>query len=279
MKQDRGSEISKIKESAAFLASRVGAAPRLAIVSGSGLADLVVGARLTHRLDYSEIPFFPSTGVEGHPGILVTGRIAGYSVCVLQGRVHIFEGFSPQEVVFPVRTAAYWGVAEFVVTNAAGAVNPAFKPGDLMLIRDHINLTGENPLFGPNLDALGPRFPDLTQAYDAESSQVLLDVAAGLNIPLREGVYAAVPGPSFETPAEVKMLALLGIDAVGMSTVPEVIALRHMGKKVVGLSAVVNPAAGLGPSRLDHQDCLRVAAGCGRRISRLLSGYCSGSTV
>lgn len=244
---------------AALVRDRIGIEPTVALVLGSGLgayADTLEGAV---AVPYAEIPGFHTSTVPGHAGRLVAGRRHGLAVVAMQGRVHAYEGLSVDEVVFPLRTLWQLGARTVVVTNAAGGVNPGFAPADLMLIRDHINLTGRNPLVGPNDDRFGPRFPDMTATYDPELGAMARAAAADLGITLREGVYAGVLGPSYETPAEVRMIGALGGDAVGMSTVPEVIAARHMGMRILGISCITNAAAGLGGATLAHADVTEVA--------------------
>jgi purine-nucleoside phosphorylase len=215
------------------------------MILGSGLnslADAVQGADI---LPYDEIPHFPTSTVEGHVGQLILGRLENRPVMILQGRVHYYEGYSMQQVTLPVRIMQLMGVETLIVTNAAGGLNPAFQSGDLMLIRDHINLVGmagANPLVGPNDPSLGPRFPDMSQAYDLQLRSVAQHVAQENQIPLHEGVYIGLSGPSFETPADIRFLRLIGADAVGMSTVPEVIVARHGGLRVLGVSGISNVA-------------------------------------
>lgn len=238
-------------------------APRVAVVLGSGLGafgDTV--AERGRKIPYAELGF-PSSAVVGHAGALCLGTVEtdGVSVPIacMQGRVHAYEGHEPDRVVFAVRALARWGCRTFVLTNAAGGVNPALEPGDLMLLSDHLNLTGRNPLIGPNDDRLGPRFPDMSVAYDRELRDKARVAARVGGIVLREGVYAALSGPSYETPAEIRMLRALGADAVGMSTVPEVIALRHMGARCVALSCITNKGAGLSEGLLSHTEVQEVA--------------------
>ena len=217
----------------------------MGLILGSGLnplADEVTGA---DRIPYADIPHFPSPTVQGHAGQLVIGQLAGQDVLIMQGRVHAYEGFSLQQVTFPVRVMGELGIETLILTNAAGGLNPTFRPGDLMLINDHIGLmamTGGNPLWGPNDDTLGPRFPALNKAYDPELRRLARRIAAELGIELRQGVYIGLGGPTFETPAEVRFLRLIGGDACGMSTVPEVIVARHMGLRVLGISGISNAA-------------------------------------
>jgi purine-nucleoside phosphorylase len=228
--------------------------PRVGIVLGSGLGGLVDAIDQEGSIAYTDIPGFPASTVEGHGGQLVIGHLAGLPVAVMQGRVHMYEGYSPQAVVFPVRVLVRLGATALVITNAAGGVNPDFEERELMVIRDHLNLTGRNPLVGPNDLALGPRFPDMSDAYDPELRQLAHEVAEEQGLRLREGVYAGLLGPSYETPAEVRMLGILGADAVGMSTVTEVIAARHMGARVLGISCISNKGAGLSSHPLSHDE-------------------------
>ncbi|MEQ9503214.1 MAG: purine-nucleoside phosphorylase [Deltaproteobacteria bacterium] len=231
-----------------------GAQPTLGIVLGSGLGGLVDGIEIAGTVAYDQIPGFRTSTVEGHAGRLVIGTLQGVPVVAMQGRVHLYEGYPASEVVFPIRVMVRLGAKRLIVTNAAGGVNPDFDEKEIMLISDHLNLTGTNPLLGPNDMALGPRFPDMTDPYDAELRQVAREVAESIDLTLREGVYAGLLGPSYETPAEVRMLGRLGADAVGMSTVLEVIAARHMGASVLGLSCISNKGAGLAAGPLSHDE-------------------------
>jgi purine-nucleoside phosphorylase len=244
----------------------------VALVLGSGLgayADTLDGAR---AIPFKELPHFPPATVQGHSGRLVSGTHEGVPVLALQGRLHGYEGHDAAMVAFPARVLAALGARALVVTNAAGACNPAFQPGDLMRISDHLNLSGRNPLIGPNEDALGPRFPDLTYAYDRRLSQALDEAAAETVTPLRHGIYAMFNGPSYESPAEVRMARALGADAVGMSTVPEVIVAAHMGLPVCGISCLTNHAAGISPTPLTHQEVVDVAAQAEAKFLGLLRG-------
>jgi purine-nucleoside phosphorylase len=236
-----------------------GFVPRVGIVLGSGLGAFADTLDGLVKLPYDEIGL-PASSIVGHAGNLCLGYVGAASsgkrvpVACMQGRVHGYEGHSPDKVVFGVRTLARWGCKSFVLTNAAGGVNAALEPGDLMLLTDHLNLMGWTPLAGPNEDSLGARFVDLTQAYDRELRAFAHEAAREGGITLREGVYCALSGPSYETPAEVRMLRMLGADAVGMSTVPEVHALRHLGARVVAISCVTNKGAGIGQGVLDHSE-------------------------
>lgn len=233
--------------------------PRLGMILGSGLgafADRLEGAVSVSTAD---LPHWPSSTVEGHAGRLMLGRWEGVPLAVMQGRVHLYEGYPPWEVVFPVRVLALLGCDGLVVSNAAGAINTDFAPGELMLIRDHLNLQGANPCVGPNLEELGPRFFDMTRAYHPPYQELARQAARTQGTTLREGVYAGLLGPSYETPAEIRMLRTLGADAVGMSTVPEVIAANHASLRVVGISCLTNMAAGVLDRPLDHQEVMRTA--------------------
>jgi purine-nucleoside phosphorylase len=242
----------------------------LAVVLGSGLgafAGQLDGAR---SLAFADLPGFVPATVQGHEGRLVLGTVAGVPVLALQGRLHGYEGHDAATVAFPARVLGVLGSRALIVTNAAGACNPAFEPGDLMRISDHLNLTGKNPLIGPDEDALGPRFPDLSRAYDPRLSAALRAAANGCGVALREGVYAQFSGPSYETPAEVRMARLLGADAVGMSTVPEVIAAAQMGLPACGISCLTNRAAGISTHPLSHAEVIQVAKQVEGRFLALL---------
>jgi len=242
----------------------------IAIVLGSGLgafADSLEGAR---GISFTQLPGFPSATVQGHKGRLVFGSSHGVPVLALQGRLHGYEGHDAATVAFPARVLAVLGARALVVTNAAGGCNPDFAPGDLMRISDHLNFTGKNPLTGPNEEALGPRFPDLSTAYDARLAAALDEAARETGAPLKSGVYAQMNGPSYETPAEVRMARLCGADAVGMSTVPEVIAAAHLGLPCAGISCITNLAAGISKQALSHQEVMEVASAVEQRFLALL---------
>lgn len=245
---------TRAKATADFLKTKITEAPRIAMILGSGLGAL--GDTLENRIaiDYAEIPGFPVSAVEGHAGQLAFGRLRGVPVVVMQGRAHYYEGWSMDDVTFPVRVFSLLGIKDIVVTNSAGGVNSSYKPGDLMIISDHLNLIGVNPICGPNAAEFGTRFPDMSDAYTAELRAVVRTTAEKLGIAIKEGVYAGVSGPSYETPAEVRMIGILGGDAVGMSTVPEVIVASHCGMRVVGISCITNMAAGLSDQKLTHEE-------------------------
>lgn len=261
----------KITAAAEYILARIPAKPRIGLVLGSGLGDFADTLEDAVRIPFAEIPNFPRTTVEGHTGALVFGKKQGRYVAVLQGRIHYYEGYSQREITIPVRVLAAIGVRTLVLTNAAGGVNKSYKPGDLMLICDHINFSGSNPLIGPNLDAFGPRFPDVSNLYCAELRQDVKEMAAFLGIPLREGVYLMTSGPNYETPAEIRMFRTLGADAVGMSTVPEALVAGHCGMKVVGISCITNMAAGVLPQRLDHSEVMETAARVHDKFHELIS--------
>ena len=237
-----------------------GFVPSVGVVLGSGLGAFgdTVAAQNGAKIPFGELGL-PTSAIVGHAGNLCVGTIGGVNVACLQGRVHGYEGHSPDRVVFAVRALARWGCKAFILTNAAGGVNPALEPGDLMLIADHLNLMGWNPLSGPNDATLGARFVDLTIAYDRELRAAAHAAAQEANVVLREGIYCALSGPTYETPAEVRMLRVLGADAVGMSTVPEVLALRHLGVRCVAISCITNKGAGLSQGLLDHAEVQAVA--------------------
>ncbi|MFH1574634.1 MAG: purine-nucleoside phosphorylase [Acidobacteriota bacterium] len=229
---------------------------RVGIILGSGLGAFAGSLSAKTVIPYRELPHFPVVGVAGHSGNLVFGDIDSVHVAVLEGRAHYYEGQTMAQVAYPTRLLGWLGMRSLIVTNAAGGIHTSFRPGDLMLITDHINRMGGNPLIGPNADELGERFPDMSEAYDREMRELALAVAAEKGILLRQGVYIAVPGPSYETPAEIRMFRTMGADAVGMSTVPEVIVAGHMGMGVLGISCITNMAAGILPQRLTHQEVI-----------------------
>jgi purine-nucleoside phosphorylase len=246
---------------------------QVAIVLGSGLTAASASLTDVRSIAYAQLPCFPETTVAGHPGRLLLGRMAGKSALVLCGRVHAYEGYAPTEIGFGVRVAAALGAGTVVVTNVAGGIEPGLAVGEIVCIRDHLNLTGLSPLAGANDERLGPRFVDMTDTYTPALRVLAAQVAQTLGgKPLREGVYAGMCGPSYETPAEVRMLRALGADLVGMSTVHEVIAARHAGLRVLGLSLVANPAAGVLGTPLRHEDVTSAAAGGAARMGELLQG-------
>lgn len=257
-------------EAVVFLRERITRAPHAILVLGSGLGHLAHNLQDPVRIPYTDIPGFPRSTVAGHAGALVAGILDGVEVVAMQGRFHLYEGWPPQAVALPIRALAALGAQTLVVTNAAGGIRPGLRPGDLMLIADHINLMWGNPLCGP-VAAGETRFPDMSDPYDAALRRQAEDVALQEKIPLVQGVYAAMLGPSYETPAEIRMLARLGADAVGMSTVPEVIAARALGLRCLGISCITNLAAGLGGT-LSHDEVMEVGQRTGDRLGRLIRG-------
>jgi purine-nucleoside phosphorylase len=260
------------KTAAARLKKMSALRPGLAIVLGSGFQHALAGLRVDRKVACAKIPGFPQPTVSGHAGELYFGRFGQTPVLVLSGRVHFYEGHSLERVTFAVRALAALGVRDLLLTNAAGGLNPAFRPGDFMILTDHINFMGMNPLRGPAIPGLKP-FVDLTDAYDAGLRQLLLAAGQGAGLKLRRGVYLAVSGPSYETPAEIRAFARLGADAVGMSTVPEAVVARQCGVRVAALSCITNLAAGLGPHKLSHAEVLETAARVKDAGARLIEGF------
>lgn len=260
----------KLQEAARHIQNISPIRPEIGVVIGSGLGSLVDQVKNPIVIPYSEIPYFHGTSVEGHAGRMVLGEFYGTPTVFLQGRFHLYEGYPMDEVVFPTRTAASLGIHTLILTNASGGVNTRYRPGDLMLIEDHINLMGDNPLIGPNLGQFGPRFPDLSEAYNRHCLEILSTSARELGIAFHRGVYAGLLGPTYETPAEVRMLRTLGADAVGMSTVPESIAANHLGVRVAGLSCVTNLAAGLSPTKLTHDEVIANSREGASKMARVL---------
>ena len=241
-----------------LIASRISVAPRVAVVLGSGLGAFADSLESPTVIPYGEIPGWPRSTAIGHAGKLVVGHMDGCPVAVLAGRAHLYEGYTAQQAVFGIRALRKMGVEAVILTNAAGGINVKFGAGQLVLISDHINLLGENPLTGPNDDTLGPRFPDMSEAYSIRYRELARAAGREMGLELPEGVYAAVPGPSYETPAEIRYMRAVGADLVGMSTVPETIAANHMGMKVLGISCVTNAAAGVLDQKLNHTEVLEV---------------------
>lgn len=251
--------LEKMKQSATYLEGKLKTAPRIGLILGSGLGELADEIEHAVKIPYSEIPNFPVSTVEGHAGQLVIGTLHGKEVVAMQGRFHYYEGYSMQEVTFPVRVMKQIGVELMVVTNACGGMNKDFAPGDLMVITDHINMTGDNPLIGPNHEELGPRFPDMSQAYTPELVEFASETARKLGINIQKGVYAGVTGPTYMSGAELIMLRNLGGDVIGMSTVPEVIVARHADMKVIGISCVTDMAIGEDIQGITHAEVVEVA--------------------
>ncbi len=265
------------EQTAHFVQDRIQHEPRIGLILGSGLNPLAESVEEADRIPYEEIPNFPKPTVEGHSGRLVVGRLEGQQILVMQGRVHFYEGYTMQQVVFPIRMMQVMGIETLIVTNAAGGLNPDYAAGDLMLLSDHINLvgmTGNNPLFGPNDPTLGPRFPDMSQAYDPALRALARDVAREHDLPLHEGVYVGLSGPSFETPADIRFLRLIGADAVGMSTVPEVTVARHGGMRALGISGISNVALSEPQPGVEatHEEVLAAGSLIVPRLMTLLRG-------
>lgn len=250
---------NKISETAQFLRSKINAQPEIAIILGSGLGPLVNEIENAVEIDYRVIPNFPLTTVEGHAGKLVSGVLSGKPVLAMKGRFHHYEGYDISQVIFHIRVFKLMGIENILVTNAAGGVNKGFKPGDLMLIKDHIGLFAPSPLRGQNLGEFGVRFPDMCEAYSKNLIKIAKRTALEEGIAVQEGVYAFAQGPMYETPAEVRAFGILGADAVGMSTVPEVVAARHAGMKVLGISCITNMAAGILDQPLNHEEVMKTA--------------------
>jgi purine-nucleoside phosphorylase len=252
----------RVDEAAADIRRRCAALPETAIVLGSGLGDFSDTLHDAIAASYAELPHWPASNVVGHAGRLVIGSVGGKRIAALSGRVHFYEGYDLPTVVFATRVMARLGVRYLILTNAAGGINPALTQGALMIIDDHINLMGANPLIGPNDDRLGPRFPDMSEVYSARLRRIADDAARARGVPVSHGVYVAVPGPSYETPAEIRFFRQMGVDAIGMSTVPEAIAARHMGVEVLGISCITNAAAAVGHHPIVHDDVIAT----GRRV-------------
>jgi purine-nucleoside phosphorylase len=248
------------------------AQPAVGIVLGSGLGAFAHSLESTIRIPYAELPGLPASTAIGHAGELVLGQVSGCDVAVMSGRFHLYEGYTPQQTVAGIRLFHAMGIKRVVLTNASGSINPNLVRGSLVLMADHINLQGVNPLTGPNDDKLGPRFPDMTEAYSKRLRAIAKEVAAALGHALHEGVYAALLGPSYETPAEIRYLRTIGADLVGMSTAAEAIAAHHAGLEVLGISCVTNVAAGLGEGKLDHQEVLEVGRNSAAFFIALLKG-------
>lgn len=264
--------MKRIKESINYIEKKCNQKPEIGLILGSGLGGLGDKIESPTIIAYNEIPNFPVSTVEGHKGQLIIGELGGKAVIAMQGRFHYYEGYPLKDVVFPVRVMMSLGIENLIVTNAAGGVDKNFSPGDLMIIKDHINFTGKNPLIGKNLDELGPRFVDMTRAYDKELIELAKKTGDKLNIPLKEGVYMWFTGPTYETPAEIKLARTLGASAVGMSTVPEVIVASHQGVKVLGISCITNMAAGILDKPLNHEEVIETSMKVKEKFEKLVIG-------
>jgi purine-nucleoside phosphorylase len=271
--------IAQIDEATQALKKRTSHQPRVGIILGSGLNDLADSVQKADHISYRDLPHFPVSTVQGHAGRFVIGELEGVTVLVMQGRIHYYEGYSMGEVTLPVRVMQRMGIEILIVTNAAGGVNPEFQPGDVMLITDNLNLmgmSGLNPLMGPNLDEIGTRFPDMSQAYDRFLCDLARKVAKESGILLREGVYAGLSGPSFESPADLRFLRLAGADAVGMSTVPEVIVARHGGMRALGLSGISNKANLDGSTVTTHEEVMTAGKVITPKVEKIIRGVLRG---
>jgi purine-nucleoside phosphorylase len=261
---------ARAEQAAQTIRARISTEPRIALVLGSGLGDFAEEFQDSVAIPYAEIPGFATSTVEGHAGRLVIGKVEGIHVLAMQGRVHFYEGYSVEEITFPIRTFKLLGIRALVLTNAAGGIDPQLSQGALMLIRDHLNLMGVNPLRGPNDERFGPRFPDMGTVYSHELQEMACEEARAMGIELRRGVYAGLTGPSYETPAEIHMLRAFGADAVGMSTVPEAIVARHSGIDVLGISCITNMAAGLGAEPINHEEVVETGKQVRDTFTKLL---------
>lgn len=267
--------LTQIDEVAQLIRDQISRLPRVGMILGSGLGALAEAVTQSVNISYNKLPYWPIPSVEGHKGQLVIGQLEGQDVIIMQGRTHFYEGISMAEVGLPVRVMQRLGVKIVIVTNAAGAVNQDFQPGDLMLISDHINLlgmAGNNPLRGPNLDELGPRFPDMSQAYDRQLMEIARQVAKEQGIQLWQGVYICLAGPNFESPADLRFMRAIGVDAVGMSTVPEVVVARHGGQRVLGFSGISNKANLDGNTITTHEEVLEAGKIIAPKLTALLKG-------
>ena len=263
--------IKKIIQTAEFLYKRLSVSPEVGFLTGTGLGKSVAQIDISEKFDYSDIPNFPVSTVEGHTGKLVCGSLSGRGILAMQGRFHLYEGYSPFEVTFPVRVMQKLGVKYLVISNASGGINPDFSPGDIMIIRDHINLTGKNPLTGPNDDTMGIRFPDMTDVYDKNLAEIAKKAAHKADIPVTQGVYAGLLGPSLETPAETKFLRFIGGDAVGFSTVMEAIAGTHAGMKILGLASITNINNPDKPEKASIQEIIHTAEKASSGVGKIFA--------
>lgn len=264
--------LARIEEARAAIAARCTTVPKVGLILGSGLGDLADQIEDAVRIPYGEIPNFPVSTVPGHAGVLVVGRLMGQPVVAMKGRIHYYEGYTMQQVTFPTRVLKALGCETVIVTCACGGLNPAFQAGDLMLIADHINMMGEDPLRGPNCEELGPRFPAMVGAYTPALREMAKSVAGELGFTVREGVYSPISGPCYNTSAELRMLRMLGSDAVGMSTVPEVVTAAHSGMKVLGIACITDMALHDSPIQLTHEQVMETAVRTKPRFQNLIKG-------
>jgi purine-nucleoside phosphorylase len=264
--------LQKIREAAGFLLAKIPCPPRIGWITGTGLGDITKNVEVHLRIPYPEIPHFPVSTTTGHKGTLLFGRLGKQTVMAMEGRFHLYEGYSPEEVTFPVRVMARLGAEFLVISSAAGGLNPLFEPADVMVVTDHINLTGRNPLLGPNLDSFGPRFPDMSQVYDPALVRLATQKALDLGISLKQGVYVGILGPSLETPAETRFLRTAGADAVGMSTVLEVITAVHCGLRVMAIVAITNVNIPDRMKKISIEEVIATAGKAGAKLAPLLEG-------
>lgn len=264
--------MSHVEEVMEIIRNQTGQAPEIGLILGSGLGDLADDIEHADYIPYHSLPYFPEPTVKGHKGRFVIGRLEGKTVIAMQGRYHHYEGYSLKQVAFPVEVMKALGIRTLIVTNAAGGINLNYSPGDLMLIQDHINMLGASPLIGPNDDQIGPRFPDMSASYDPSLIELAKKEAKKYDIKVREGVYLATPGPQYETPAEIRMMRTMGADAVGMSTVPEVIAARHAGLQILGISCITNMASGILDQPLSHAEVIETADRVKDNFTSLVKG-------
>ena len=261
--------IEKIRQTADFLSSHIKGIPDIGLITGTGLGLLTDQISVDLRLPYEDIPNFPRSTIEGHQGQLVSGSLAGKNIIAMEGRFHLYEGYTPKDINFPVRVFSKLGIKNLFISSAAGGLNPQFERGDLMLVTDHINLTGTNPLMGPNLDIFGPRFPDMSTAYDPDLISLGKKLAVELRIPLKQGVYVGLSGPSLETPAETRFLKMIGADAVGMSTVLEVITAVHCNLKIMAIVVITNMNLPDCMEKTSIEDVIATAQNSGTILSNL----------
>lgn len=263
-------DLNIIKECANYIMRKIDKIPDTVIVLGSGLGMLTDYMKNKKEIKYDDLPNFPVSTVEGHDGRLITGDIENKSILAMKGRFHYYEGYSMDEVVFPIRVFLVLGIKNLIVTNAAGGINSTFNSGDLMVMKDHIKFFDDSPLRGKNIKEFGPRFNDMSDAYSKKLRELVKEAAYELDIPIHEGVYGFMPGPSYETPSEIKMLSMLGADAVGMSTVPEVITAAHGGMNILGITCITNMAAGITDKKLSHEEVIQNAAKAQTNFIKLL---------
>jgi len=268
--------LEKIRETTKFIKNRITIEPEVGIILGTGLGGLVKEIEVTHQIEYKEIPNFPVSTVQGHKGNLIFGRLGNKNVVAMQGRFHFYEGYSMQEITLPVRVIKSLGISHLILSNASGGMNPDFKIGDLMIINDHINLFGSNPLIGRNYEELGPRFPDMSEVYSKELIAKAVEISNRFGLNVKQGVYAGVTGPTFETPAEYKYIRLIGADAVGMSTIPEVIVARHMNLTCFAISVITDSGVPGHIVEITHEEVQQVASKSEPKLAGLIKELISG---